>query len=317
LIDKIFPNNAIAVRALFMPKIFTHPPLHDETAPILAVDQVTVTYDQTIALDRVTFPINRGDQVAVVGPNGAGKSTLFNVITGIQKPTNGSVQISGSNPGDHICVGYVPQRRRIDWRFPVTVADVVMMGRVRKIGLLRWQGRQDHAAVQAALTQVGMQSFAKRQIGELSGGQQQRVFLARALAQEAELLLLDEPFAGLDMPSQEAILAILADLRQRGITMLVATHDLNQAAEHFPLIMLLNRRLVALGPPARVLTPELLLLAYGSQMHVVHNAAGDLVLADSCCGEGQPPVEWLIHEQGRHSAFLGQERSVALAQVRE
>lgn len=213
-----------------MPLLFAQPPHHDAAAPAVELAEVSIFYEQTPALDRISLVLPQGEQVAVVGPNGAGKSTLFNVIAGIQKPTCGSVRIGGSSPGNHICVGYVPQRRRIDWRFPVTVADVVMMGRVRKIGLLRWPGRQDHAAVQAALDQVGIGAFAKRQIGELSGGQQQRVFLARALAQESELLLLDEPFAGLDTPSQEAILAILADLRQQGITVLVATHDLNQAA---------------------------------------------------------------------------------------
>lgn len=300
-----------------MSTFFTHPPHRNDMAPTLALDNVTVIYDQVTALDQIRLQVQQGDQVAVVGPNGAGKSTLFNVIAGILKPTHGQVRIGGSGPGDPICVGYVPQRRRIDWRFPVTVADVVMMGRVRKIGLLRWPGRQDRAAVQAALSQVGMEAFAKRQIGELSGGQQQRVFLARALAQEAELLLLDEPFAGLDMPSQAAILAILAELRQRGITLLVATHDLNQAAEHFPLIMLLNRRLVALGPPAHVLTPERLLLAYGSQMHVVHKADGDLMLADSCCGEGQPPPELLMHEHGQFRSLTGQARTPSLAKVHE
>ena len=159
-----------------------------------------------------------------------------------------------------------------------------MMGRVGKIGLLRWPRPQDRAIVEAGLARVGMAAFAKRQIGELSGGQQQRVFLARALAQEAELLLLDEPLTGLDLPSQETILTLLAELRQQGVTVLVATHDLNQAAEQFAKVMLLNRRLVALGTPREVLTPALLSQAYGSQLHVVHSAAGDLLLTDSCCG---------------------------------
>jgi ABC-type Mn2+/Zn2+ transport system ATPase subunit len=270
-----------------MPVLFVSPPGHDDRAPLLQLQNVTVTYGNTMALHGVSLEVQPGDQVAVVGPNGAGKSTLFNVIAGIVKPTSGSVRIGGSRPGRHICVGYVPQRNRIDWRFPVTVSDVVMMGRVGKIGLLRWPGRRDRELVQAALEQVGMQEFAHRQIGELSGGQQQRVFLARVLAQEAELLLMDEPLSGLDMPSQEAILAILESLRQQRITILVATHDLNQAAEHFPQMALLNRRLVAYGPPAQVLTPEHLMLAYGSQLHIVHSEKGDLVLTDSCCGGGE------------------------------
>jgi manganese/iron transport system ATP-binding protein len=257
----------------------------------LALNNVTVIYGDVTAIHRITLQIERGEQVAVVGPNGAGKSTLFNVIAGLIKPSSGMVTIAGSGPGAHLCVGYVPQRNRIDWRFPVTVADVVMMGRVGKIGLLRWPRRADRERVQAALAQVGMTALAGRQIGELSGGQQQRVFLARVLAQEAELLLMDEPLSGLDMPSQEAILIILDSLRRQQITVLVATHDLNQAAEHFQSVVLLNRRLVAYGPPAHVLTPECLTLAYGSRMHVVHGEQGDLLLTDSCCGGGEliPP----------------------------
>jgi ABC-type Mn2+/Zn2+ transport system ATPase subunit len=260
----------------------------------LELEGVSVRYEGTPALDSVTLRVWRGDQIAVVGPNGAGKSTLFNVITGILKPQQGVVRIAGSGPSGHICVGYVPQRNRIDWRFPVTVSDVVMMGRVSKIGMLRRPGREDRKQVQDALAQVDMLSFANRQIGELSGGQQQRVFLARALAQEAELLLLDEPLAGLDIPSQEAILRILAQMRASGLTLLIATHDLNQAAEQFDQMMLLNRRVIAYGPPAQVLTTENLARAYGGQLHVVHTSTGDVIVTDSCCGGGEPPVAQLV-----------------------
>jgi len=271
-------------------KTFLHPidqhQSHVPTASSVELHQVTATYAGITALDNLSFTLHQGDQVAVVGPNGAGKSTLFNLIAGIVQPAHGQVNIYGSGPQGHICVGYVPQHNRLDWRFPVTVADVVMMGRVGKIGLFRWPRRQDRELVDHALARVGMQSLANRQIGELSGGQQQRVFLARALAQEAELLLLDEPLTGLDQPSQEAILALLAQLRQQRVTVLVATHDLNQAAEHFAKVMLLNRRLIALGAPQEVLTPHLLSQAYGNQLHVVHSAQGDLILADTCCGDG-------------------------------
>lgn len=262
------------------------PSPHLPTASSVELHQVTAAYAGITALDNLSFTLHQGDQVAVVGPNGAGKSTLFNLIAGIVKPTQGQVNIYGSGPQRHICVGYVPQRNRLDWRFPVTVADVVMMGRVGKIGLFRWPRRQDRELVDYALARVGMQSLANRQIGELSGGQQQRVFLARALAQEAELLLLDEPLNGLDQPSQEAILVLLAQLRQQRVTVLVATHDLNQAAEHFAKVMLLNRRLIALGAPQEVLTPNFLSQAYGNQLHVVHHAQDDLILADTCCGDG-------------------------------
>ena len=268
----------------FLQRTVQHPS-HDSTLPSIQLRQVTAVYEGVTALEQVSFALAQGDQVAVVGPNGAGKSTLFNIIAGTLKPTQGTVTIYGSGPQGHICVGYVPQRNRIDWRFPVTVYDVVMMGRVSKIGLLRWPRPQDRAIVLEALARVGMSAFAKRQIGELSGGQQQRVFLARALAQEAELLLLDEPLTGLDLPRQETILALSAQLRLQGVTVLIATHDLNQAAEQFAKVMLLNRRLVALGTPRDVLTPALLSQAYGSQLHVVHSGEGDLLLTDSCCGE--------------------------------
>jgi manganese/iron transport system ATP-binding protein len=279
-----------------MPNFFSSPPQHAQGTPLLHLENIRVTYGETVALDGVTLTIQRGDQVAVVGPNGAGKSTLFNVITGMLKPSSGSVQIGGSGPGEHICVGYVPQRNRIDPRFPVTVSDVVMMGRVGKIGLLRWPRRQDREIVRAALAQVGMEAFAGRQIGELSGGQQQRVFLARVLAQEAELLLMDEPLSGLDLPSQEAILTILDGLHRHGITVLVATHDLTQAAEHFSRILLLNRRVVAYGSPAAVLTPERLMLTYGSGMHIVHGEHNDMILADSCCGGAE--LEYGMQDTG-------------------
>ncbi len=273
---------------------FPRPVLHDASAPVLELKEVNVRYEGKPALEDVSLQVRRGDQVAVVGPNGAGKSTLFNVITGILEPQQGVVRIAGSGPFGHICVGYVPQRNRIDWRFPVNVSDVVMMGRVGKAGMLRRLGREDRRHVHHALEQVDMLPYANRQIGELSGGQQQRVFLARALAQEAELLLLDEPLAGLDIPSQEAILRILAQMRAGGITLLIATHDLNQAAEQFDQMILLNRRVVAYGPPAQVLTTENLARAYGGQLHVVHTNGGDVVVTDSCCGGGEPPVAQLM-----------------------
>ncbi|RIK50155.1 MAG: manganese ABC transporter ATP-binding protein [Chloroflexi bacterium] len=282
-----------------MPTLFTHPAVHDQRAPTLELAGVSVRYDGTPALEDVSFQVTRGDQVAVVGPNGAGKSTLFNVVAGILKPQQGSVRVYGSGPRGHICVGYVPQRNRIDWRFPVSVADVVMMGRVGKIGLGRRPSRADWQQVEAALAQVEMSALTRRQIGELSGGQQQRVFLARALAQEAELLLLDEPLAGLDMPSQDAILRILARMRGQGMTVLIATHDLNQAAGLFDKMILLNRRVIAYGPPAAVLTPDNLGRAYGGQLHVVHTDAGDVLVTDSCCGGGEPPVAQIVgSEQG-------------------
>lgn len=243
-----------------------HATHHPPNTPTLALKNVSVRYGNIHALDDITLTLDPGDQVAVVGPNGAGKSTLFDLITGIIKPTSGRVDVHGSEPGGHICIGYVPQRNQIDWRFPVNVFDVVMMGRASQIGLMRWPKRVDRLAVCEALERVGMAEFAKRQISELSGGQQQRVFLARALAQETHLLLLDEPLTGLDIPSQDQLLTILRDLQNTGITMLVATHDLNQAAQRFAHVLLLNHRTVAYGSPQEVLTSENLAAAYGMLM---------------------------------------------------
>ncbi len=289
----------------FLHGVEVHRQPHDPTMPSVQLRQVTVSYEGVTALDNITFALAQGDQVAVVGPNGAGKSTLFNLIAGTLKPAHGVVSIYGSGPQGHLCIGYVPQRNRIDWKFPVTVADVVMMGRVGTMGLFRWPRHQDREMVARALDRVRMSALANRQIGELSGGQQQRVFLARALAQEAQLLLLDEPLTGLDLPSQEDILTLLAQLRQQGVTVLVATHDLHQAASHFAKVMLLNRRLIGFGTSQEVLTPALLRQAYGSQLHIIHSAEGDLLLADTCCGEDHTPYP-ITAEQTR-SAVIGTE----------
>lgn len=298
-----------------MPVFFQHSAHHNAQAPSLELEHVSVSYDGIPALNDITFTVNRGEQVAVVGPNGAGKSTLFNVIAGIVHPQEGNVRVYGSGPRRHICVGYVPQRNRIDWRFPVSVNDAVMMGRIGKMGMFRWPTRKDHSIVADALAQVEMQPFASRQIGELSGGQQQRVFLARALAQESELLLLDEPLAGLDMPSQEAFLGILNTLQDKGITMLIATHDLNQAAKLFSTILLLNHRLVAFGGPNDVLTESVLGQAYGDQMHVVHTSEGSVVVTDTCCSGGEPPVQRVIGSEARSLGHS--ERNASIVRTRE
>ncbi len=267
---------------------------HLAHAPALDVRDLTVRYGDFLALDQITFQMRRQERVAVVGPNGAGKSTLFKAISGIIKPTSGEIRLFGQPPGGHICIAYVPQRSQIDWRFPVTVADVVMMGRSGKIGLFRWPSKRDWEIVYDALELVSMKELSKRQIGELSGGQQQRVFLARALAQEAAFLLLDEPFTGLDAPSQEAILHILDIVRDRGVTALVSTHDLDLAARSFDRMMLLNHRIIAYGPPDEVYAAENLIQAYGGHIHTLSfetEAPEELILADSCC-EGPDDHRW-------------------------
>jgi ABC-type Mn2+/Zn2+ transport system ATPase subunit len=169
------------------------------------------------------------------------------------------------------------------------VAEVVMMGRIRQIGLFRWPSKRDWDLVGSALERVGMSEFQHRPIGDLSGGQQQRVFLAQAVAQEAELLLLDEPLTGLDAPTQEVIFGILTELRSEGVAIMVATHDLNQAAERFDRVMLLNRRLIAYGSPREVLTNHHLQQAYGGHIHSLSGDEGLMVVTDTCCEGGEEP----------------------------
>ncbi len=253
---------------------------HQPDQPILDVQNLTVRYDGREALQDVSFHLHAGERIAVVGPNGAGKSTLFKAVAGVLAPAQGRVSIYGSGPNRHVCIGYVPQRSQVDWRFPVSVADVVMMGRIAKLGPLGWPKKRDWDFVHSALGMVGMNDLSKRQIGELSGGQQQRMFIARSLAQEAELMLMDEPLTGLDTPAQESLLALLDTLKSQKVTVMVATHDLEQAARHFDRIMLLNHRLIAFGPASEVLHPDILLLAYGGRLKV---AAGEVMLTDTCC----------------------------------
>ncbi len=250
---------------------------------------MTVRYNGKAALNDVSFRVPTGERVAVVGPNGAGKSTLFKVIAGVLEPDNGQVEIYGGGPGGHICIAYLPQRSQVDWEFPVNVADVVMMGRIGKLGPLRWPSAKDWNVVHRALEVVGLDGLKEQQIGELSGGQQQRMFIARALAQEAELMLMDEPFAGLDVTSQEDILDILTSLSGRGVTAIVAMHDLKMAAEHFDQVMLLNRDLLGFGKPDEIFTSNRLVEAYGDHLHLVETEDQLLAVSDTCCDEGEEP----------------------------
>lgn len=254
--------------------------MSEQRAPAVEASALSAGYNGELAIEGLEFRLPHGAHVAVVGPNGAGKTTLFKVIAGIMSPTAGSIRVHGHRPGQHLCVTYVPQRSDVDWAFPVTVSDVVMMGRTQKIGYFRWPREQDRSQVQRALRQVDMKGLAERQIGELSGGQQQRVFLARALAQEPEIVLLDEPLSGLDVPSKRAILEILGRMRQHGVTVLVATHDLNLAAENFEQVMLLNRRLIDFGPPGEVFNRDSLERAYGDGLHIVGQDEGVPIVVD-------------------------------------
>jgi manganese/iron transport system ATP-binding protein len=258
-----------------------YPHIHHElNQPILDVRDLRVRYDGQVALEGITFHLHEGERIAVVGPNGAGKSTLFQVVAGVLQPSAGEVNIFGSRPRGHVCIAYIPQRSQVDWNFPVSVADVVMMGRSAKLGLLNWPRKKDWDYVQRALEIVELSDLASRQIGQLSGGQQQRMFIARALAQEAELVLMDEPLSGLDMPSQEGLLNLLDTLRDQKVTVMVATHDLDQATRHFDRIMLLNHRIIAFDVPQNVMHTEYLLQAYGGRLKI---DPGGTMLVDDCC----------------------------------
>ncbi len=233
----------------------------------LEVDHAAIAYGRKLVLEDLTFNVPHGSRVAVVGPNGAGKSTLFKALVGLLPLASGRILIHGLPLGNHKdCVAYVPQREDVDWRFPVTVNDVVMMGRYDYHGWLGPVSAHDRRVVAHSLQQLGIADLAHRSIGELSGGQQQRVFLARALAQQPHILLMDEPFTGVDAPTQEATLDLLDDLRAAQVTAMISTHDLNLAAARFDQILLLNHKLVAFGPPAEVLTQPNLAAAFGAQL---------------------------------------------------
>lgn len=253
----------------------------------LELREVSVRYGERPALQEVSLVIPHGAQAAVIGPNGAGKSALFKAMVGLLPLWAGAVLIHGRPPAEYRePIAYVPQREEVDWRFPVTVQDVVAMGRY---GRGRWQRRlsgRDQDVVAQSLERLGIDELAKRPIGELSGGQQQRVFLARALAQEPHVLLLDEPFTGVDIATREAIFELLSDLKDRSVTVLLSTHDLDLASERFDLVVLLNRRLVSVGRPEEVFTEKNLEGAFGGQMVVVN---GKAIVVDQCCG-GHGPV---------------------------
>lgn len=247
----------------------------------LDIENIRIAYGERTILDNISFNVPHGARVAVVGPNGAGKSTLFKALVGILPLQQGRILIHGLPLGDHQdCVAYVPQREEVDWRFPVTVRDVVMMGRYGAQGWLRRPSKGDHEVVQRSLVEMGIADLAERSISDLSGGQQQRVFLARALAQNPHILLMDEPFTGVDVTTQEATLRLLDTLRERQVTTIISTHDLNLAASHFDLVLLLNKGLVAYGEPKQVLKQENLAKAFGSALLVTENGA---LLVDECC----------------------------------
>jgi len=235
--------------------------------PGIRTEGVTVTYRNGFtALSDASFEIPSGTITALVGVNGAGKSTLFKALMGFVPVSRGTVEILGRPVKAAMKaqeVAYVPQAEEVDWSFPVLVEDVVMMGRYGHMGLLRIPGEADKGAVEAALARVNMTEFRHRQIGELSGGQKKRVFLARALAQDAHVILLDEPFTGVDVKTEEQIIALLRDLRNEGRVMLVATHNLGSVPEFCDRVVLVKGTVLAHGPTAEIFTPENLRQAFG------------------------------------------------------
>lgn len=246
----------------------------------LTVAGVTVTYrNGQTALRDASFAIPRGTITALVGVNGSGKSTLFKAIMGFVPSGSGSVTIMGEPAGRALkrnIVAYVPQAEEVDWNFPVLVEDVVMMGRYGHMGFLRIASSEDRRMVDAALARVGMSSYRKRQIGELSGGQKKRVFLARALAQEGQVILLDEPFTGVDVTTEEAIIKLLQELRAEGRIMLVSTHNLGSVPEYCDRAVLLNKTVLAAGPTDEVFTHENLQKAFGGVLRHFTLGGSDL-----------------------------------------
>ncbi len=254
----------------------------------LDVDTVSAGYPgDRFAIENMTFSVQAGERVAIIGPNGAGKSTLFKAIVGLVPFTRGHISIHGEDcRTSHNMVGYVPQHGEIDWSFPVTVRDVVMMGRTRQIGWVLPPLPRDHRAVTDLLEKLSLSSVANRQIGELSGGQRRRVFIARALAQETDVLLMDEPFTGVDTTAEQEIMRTLDILTESGITILLATHDLSRAAESFDKMLLVNRQAIAYGTPREVMTPDVLSRAYANAIQVYENDGNTFMIADEHgCGD--------------------------------
>jgi ABC-type Mn2+/Zn2+ transport system ATPase subunit len=233
----------------------------------ISVNDLRVAYQQQIALDTLSVEIPTGKITGIIGPNGSGKTTFLKAILGLVNTLQGDVLFFGQHLNEvRENVAYVPQRESVDWDFPASVFDVVSMGRLNP---KRWWQRissEDRAMIQSALEEVNMTEFRHRQIGQLSGGQQQRVFLARALAQKASLILMDEPFVGVDMASQEAILQVLQDLRDQGKSIVIVHHDLSTVATYFDHVLLLNNGLVAAGSTKDILKPDVLTKAYGQSV---------------------------------------------------
>jgi len=252
----------------------------DPGCPI-EVHDLTVVYDHRPVLWDIDLEFPAGELIGIVGPNGAGKSTLIKAIMGLVPLASGHVKIFGKPARQtRSSVAYVPQRGSVDWDFPTNALDVVLMGRYGHLPLFRRPGRKDKEIARQSLEKVGMAEFANRQISQLSGGQQQRVFLARALAQQAQVYLMDEPFAGVDASTERAIVMLLRELREQGSTLIVVHHDLQTVPDYFDHVLLLNLRTVAFGPVDQVFTNEHLQKTYGGQLGLLTEVGERLRKAD-------------------------------------
>lgn len=243
----------------------------------LEVKNLTVSYSNKIALTDVNFSMESGKLVGIIGPNGSGKSTLMKAVLNLTAKDSGQVRIDEKSIEKvRKNISYIPQRSNIDWDFPILVRDTVLLGTYPKLGLFKRPKAKEKKIAEEALKKVGVEDFADKQIGELSGGQQQRVFLARSLAQDADILFMDEPFVGIDIHSEEIIINILKELRDQGKTLFVIHHDLTKVEEYFDKLILVNKELVAAGAVSDVFTPELMERTFNAPLTVLENMGGKL-----------------------------------------
>ncbi|UVI29365.1 metal ABC transporter ATP-binding protein [Paenibacillus spongiae] len=244
-------------------------------SPVLSVNGLTASYRKNKVLDQVRFEVQPGTMTSIVGPNGAGKSTLLKVMLGLHPSLAGSVYFFGADYNKAKSrIGYVPQRGSVDWDFPTNALDVVMMGLYGQIGWLKWPRRIHREKAMQALSEMGMEDYAGRQISQLSGGQQQRVFLARALVQDAELYFLDEPLAGVDAATERAIMDTLKTLKSRGRTVMVVHHDLQTVEDYFDHVLLLNRTVIAHGSTSETFTKDNIFRTYGGNLRWLGRESG-------------------------------------------
>jgi manganese/zinc/iron transport system ATP- binding protein len=246
----------------------------------VTVSHLTVAYQKKPVLEDISFSVPEGKLIGIIGPNGAGKSTLIKAILELLPSIHGTVEIFGdSYKRNRKKVGYVPQRESVDWDFPTDALDVVTMGRYGHLGWFKRPGKKDVQMAMDCLEKVGMGPYANRQISQLSGGQQQRVFLARALAQDADLYFMDEPFVGVDAATEKAIITLLNNLKKQGKTVLVVHHDLNTVKEYFDWIMLLNKELIGIGPTEELFTKEFLQKTYGGKLTMLEKGSSSIILS--------------------------------------